>query len=62
MINEVFSNVDRSVGVSLFADDGVMWKRGRNIEIIVKKLQQAIEKVEAWALEWVLDFQLQRQR
>jgi len=35
MINEVFSKVDRSISVALFADDGVMWKKGRNIDYIV---------------------------
>lgn len=28
MINDIFSNVCSSIGVSLFADDGAMWKRG----------------------------------
>lgn len=29
-----------------------MWKRGKNIKYIVRKLRQAIEEVIAWALEW----------
>lgn len=56
MINEIFCNVESSVGVSLFADDGIMWKRGRNVKYIVKKLQQAIDKVEAWSLKWGFRF------
>jgi len=52
MINEVFSKVDRSISVALFADDGVMWKKGRNIDYIVRKMQEAIGKVENWGMEW----------
>lgn len=60
MINEIFCNVESSVGVSLFADDGVMWKRGRNVKFIVKKLQQAISKVEAWTLKWGFRFSVSK--
>lgn len=28
MINDIFKNVERNIGVALFADDGAMWKRG----------------------------------
>lgn len=28
MINDIFINMDKVVGVALFVDDGVMWKRG----------------------------------
>lgn len=34
------------MGFSLFADDGAIWKRGRNMKFIVKKLQEAIMKIE----------------
>ncbi|XP_013884305.1 RNA-directed DNA polymerase from mobile element jockey, partial [Austrofundulus limnaeus] len=51
MINDIFSNIDKSFGVSLFADDGIIWKRGRNTEFINRKLQEALNKVEEWALE-----------
>ncbi|XP_023190232.1 uncharacterized protein LOC111608691 [Xiphophorus maculatus] len=52
MINDIFNNIDKSFGVSLFADDGLIWKRGRNIEFVNRKLQEALHSVEAWALEW----------
>lgn len=38
------------MGVSLFADDGAIWKRGRNLEFIMKKLQGAITKKEDWLI------------
>lgn len=37
MIDEVFSSIDRSIGVALFGDDGVMWKRRRNVDFILEK-------------------------
>lgn len=52
MINDIFSNVCSSIGVSLFAGDGAMWKRGQNISFIVRKMQKAIGNVEVWALKW----------
>lgn len=56
MINEVFSEVEHGMGLSLFADDGSIWKRGRNVEFIVKKLQSAIGKVEEWSYKWGFKF------
>lgn len=56
MINAVFSSVDRPIGVVLFADDGVTWKRGRNVD------SEAIRKVEAWALEWGFRFSVAKKR
>ncbi len=49
MINYVFEDLDNGLGLSLFADDGAIWKRGRNIGFIVKKLQEAIAIVEEWS-------------
>lgn len=51
MINYIFSNKKKSVGVSPCADNGVIWKRGRNIGCIKAKLQEALHKVESWASE-----------
>ena len=39
MINDVFMSLENGMGFSLFADDGAIWKRGRNLEFILKKLQ-----------------------
>lgn len=52
MINEAFKEVDKSIDVALFADDGAMWKRGRNVEHIVQRMQQGVDKVQKWALDW----------
>ncbi len=52
MINDIFSRLNGSFGMTLFADDAAVWKRGRNLNYIYKQLQQAINKVEAWAEEW----------
>lgn len=37
MINEIFFQVERNFGKSLYADDGALWIRGRNISYITKK-------------------------
>jgi len=55
-INDVFSDVGPGVGRSLFADDGTMWKRGRNIKYTVRKVQEAIELVERRSLRWGFGF------
>ncbi|XP_059831098.1 uncharacterized protein LOC132396952 [Hypanus sabinus] len=39
MINNNFEQVGTGFGKSLFADDGAIWKRGRNIKYILKQLQ-----------------------
>ena len=51
MINDVFKNIERSINVALFADDGAMWKRGRNVNHVVGKMQPAVDVVQKWALE-----------
>lgn len=32
------------MGVSLFPDDGVIWKRGRNIRFIMTEVQRELQK------------------
>lgn len=56
MINDVFSDVGPGIGRSLFADDGALWKRGRNIKYTVSKVQEAIEQVERWSMRWGFRF------
>lgn len=56
MINDIFCKLEGSFGLSLFADDGAVWKRERNLRYIYKQLQQAINTVETWAEEWVFKF------
>ena len=56
MVNEVFRRVSPDIEVSLYADDGALWRRGRNINFIVSKIQQAIEAVVGWAGDWGFRF------
>ncbi len=60
MINDVFEDLDNGLGLSLFADDGAIWKRGRNIGFIVKKLQEAIAIVEEWSYKWGFKFSVDK--
>lgn len=41
------------ISKSLYADDGTLWIRGRNLQ---NKLQAVVETVEQWANKW--DFSL----
>lgn len=52
MKNYIFSNVGNGFGKSLFADDGAMWKRGRNADFVLKQVQRALVSVEEWAGRW----------
>ena len=45
MMNDMFQDVGPGFGLSLFADDGVLWKRGRNIPFVVQKVQEALGKL-----------------
>lgn len=56
MINDVFMGIETEMGVSLFADDGAIWKRGRNLKFITKKLQGAITKIGDWLTRSILDY------
>ena len=38
MVNQVFRRVSPDIEVSLYADDGALWRRGRNIHFIVSKI------------------------
>ena len=57
MINDVFSKVPEDIGSSLFADDGALWKRGRNVMHIISKVQSAVDGVTEWGFDWGADFQ-----
>lgn len=39
MINDFYADIAKQMGVSLFVDDGGIWKRGRNVDFIVQKMQ-----------------------
>jgi ribonuclease HI len=52
MINDIFSTIGQRLGKSLYADDGALWKRGRNIEYVEKSMQKAVNEVENWVNKW----------
>lgn len=37
MKNDIFDSVGPGIGKSLYADDGALWKRGRNVSYVEKK-------------------------
>lgn len=44
------------MGCLLFVDNGAISTRDRNTEFTVKKIQDAINKIERWAFEWAFKF------
>ncbi len=49
MMNYILYSIESGVGRSLYADNGVLWKRGRNIPLVESKVQNAVNEVERWA-------------
>lgn len=60
MINDVFMGLENGMGLSLFADDGAIWKRGRNLKFIMGKIQEAINKIEEWSFKWGFKFSVDK--
>ncbi len=60
MINDIFDGINRDINKALYADDGVLWKRGRNVTYIVQNIQKAIESIERWSLEWGFKFSISK--
>lgn len=58
MINDIYTQIDTGIGRSLYADNGALWKRGRNEIFVVRSLQGAVNKVENWANEWGFQFSI----
>ena len=48
----MFSRVQNGFGLSLFVDDGAIWKWGRNLPYLSNTIQGALEKVTEWANDW----------
>ncbi len=44
----------------MFAEERALWKRGRNINHITGKIQEAIEEVEKLSYAWVLKFSVDK--
>ena len=42
MINDIFANIPEGIGRSQFADDGALWKRGRNVGHVVNEIQEGV--------------------
>ncbi len=60
MIDDVFTKVPMDIGRSLFADDGALWKRGRNMEHAIRKVQGAIDEVVEWGYDWGFKFSIEK--
>lgn len=60
MVNDVFSGLDKNIMQSLFADDGALWRRGRNVRFVYEKMQNAIKSVENWAYDWGVKFSVNK--
>uniref|UniRef100_A0AAQ4RRK9 Reverse transcriptase domain-containing protein n=1 Tax=Gasterosteus aculeatus aculeatus TaxID=481459 RepID=A0AAQ4RRK9_GASAC len=52
MIDDVFRDVGRGMGRALYADDGALWKRGKNEKFVMRKMQEAVDVVEEWSKRW----------
>jgi len=52
MINDIFSNLDGCIKSALYADDGAIWMRGRNVPYVLENIRKAINKVEMWSYKW----------
>lgn len=52
VINYIFNTVGPGIGKSLYANDGALWKRGRNLSYVEESMQNAIKEVEMWASNW----------
>ena len=52
MINYIFGNLDGRVKSALYADDGAIWMRGRNVPYVMENIKKAIGEVEKWSYEW----------
>lgn len=58
MVNDIFEKVGvRNEGL-LYADDAVIWKRGRNIAYITKAIQKDIQVLEQWGIDWGFKFSI----
>lgn len=56
----LFSGMINDIGRSLFADDGSLWRRVRNIDFIVEKVQQGIAQVQEWGGKWGFKFLVEK--
>lgn len=45
-INAVFKGFEKGMGFSLLTDDGAIWKRGRNLQFTIMKIQNVINQIQ----------------
>ena len=50
MINDALTGVGSGIGVSLYADHRAMWRKGRNVALVMRRIQELVNVVENWAL------------
>lgn len=56
MMSDVFSKVQPEIRWSIYTDVGALWKRGRNVSHVERKIQEAIDEVGKWANCWGFRF------
>lgn len=53
MINYIFGEIELGIGKALYSDDRGLWgKKGKNLQYVGQKMQEAIDVVENWANQW----------
>ena len=52
MINDIPTANDNETQMSLYADDSAVWRSGRNIQFIIKELQQQMDAISKWCRKW----------
>ena len=52
MMDDVFCSLGVGIKFAIYADDGAICKRGRNLGHVVSAMQKAIRQVESWTLDW----------
>lgn len=51
MLNDLFESMESFVGLVFFTDNGAIWKKGRNVEL-VNMMQHAMDAFEKWTHDW----------
>ena len=51
MINDLCIN-NNNVQLSLFADDSALYKSGHNLDLLIKHIQESLDRVQTWCDTW----------
>ena len=62
MINDIFEKLGNNIDVLLYADDAVIWKRGRNFSYIINQIQKDVQVLEQWGVDWGFKFSIQKSK